>query len=110
MSHIYQRQAIYSIVFSKDGEKILMGGDRIILWDTNTGSQLVDIDFNAMSADISYDGHYALTGGYGMWLWDLTGGGLIREFGEGDYTHSVAFFSGFAIRISRILWSYRQTL
>jgi WD40 repeat protein len=99
-------QPVDAIAISPDGQTVLIGsqnneglnvmGRTLILWDLETGEQLVSFEQkgSVFAVDISPDGRTALSGGEDnkMVLWDLDSGQALREFeGHEGYVWDVAF-------------------
>ncbi len=95
---------IMGLAFTPDGSKLLAAGNYCILWDVETGREILSFDslLNYTDAlDISPDGKYALIGSYKpegprffVDMWDLETGDYIQTFG--DYEHATIAGTAFS--------------
>lgn len=85
------------IIFSPDGKAMIIGYNKIIMWDVESGQTIVErtpLDFDVIAMALSPDGKKLATGseneiGDGIYLWDTVG---IQPLGEqlGNYSGSVS--------------------
>ena len=96
---IHTNKAIYSVDFSKDGDKIVSGSyDRSVqVWDTSTGVELQRLKGHTglvNSVAFSFDGIHIVSGSddESVRVWDASTGAALQELnGHTSTVKSVAF-------------------
>ncbi|MGW0101542.1 TIR domain-containing protein [Nocardia sp. NPDC003354] len=86
---------VWSAAISPDGRRMVTGGSRVQLWDTETGQPIGDSFPNLLSVTsvaFSPDGRKIVAGGLGMQLWDAESRTRIGTFdGHRGMVRSVGF-------------------
>ncbi len=102
--HFYKEdQTIMGVTFSPGGSKLLVSGNYSVLWDIESGREIVSFDCSLNSSDglsISPDGKYTLicryvssTELFTAEQWNLETGAFVRSFGDYKGTTTDAIFS-----------------